>query len=381
MTTSIETELARRTVYLQRFAAYLVNQYFVAGSQQLAKDLPKLMSDFAEVESLTRRERDKLRKDFTKSLAEKWQAIYADLAPELEEMARLEQQAVSEIYSAVGGVELIEVAQDKVTAYINSATMILTSGSSVTAGTWAELYLASSESLARRVDGLIQQGFRDGWTYSQYLQAMRGTYNKSTKQYAGGQLTGVEVRYADSLIRTGVMHYSNQATLKMFADNKDVISGVEFVATLDNRVTALCASLDGTIYPIGKVKNIPPLHPRCRSRLIGVGDGISNGRYRPAVGGKATDIEAYKNKPKYTGKKSLDVYSVEQIGVKADAEQWLREQPLAWLESSQAFGKTTAKLFKEGKLTLAEMMHSASNRPLTLAEIKAIKPELFRGED
>ena len=47
-----------------------------------------------------------------------------------------------------------------------------------------------------------------------------------------------------------------------------------FCATLDRKTSKICQSLDGKIYDFNDVhKQIPPLHPNCRSCLIDIVDG------------------------------------------------------------------------------------------------------------
>lgn len=45
----------------------------------------------------------------------------------------------------------------------------------------------------------------------------------------------------------------------------------EFIATLDNRTSAVCAGLDGKVFDIGDAQtgvNYPPMHPNCRSTTV-----------------------------------------------------------------------------------------------------------------
>lgn len=375
---TIETELTRRTIYLQRFAAFLVNEYVNKTIQSISKQLPEMLAIFAADTDLTRRERDKLFNDFLVKFRSSWVDMYDPVTGELADMSIIEQKAMAEVYADLANVDLSVPAEVKTKQLIAAATLVLDGGNSVLSGTWAQLIGNDADAATRAIQGVITQGFQQGWTMSQYLQQLRGTYNRSTKEYVGGLLTKTQKRHAETLIRTGVMHYANQATELMGRANKNVITFREYVATLDNRTTTGCYALDGTRWDIDDDNYVRvPRHPRCRSRHIYGGPGIDTGVMRPAVGGKSNNPADYLKKPKYTGRKSLDVYSVEQVPVGTSAEDWLREQPLAWLESSQAFGKAKARLFKEGKIGLSDML-DFSGQPLTLEEIKAIKPSAFR---
>lgn len=79
-------------------------------------------------------------------------------------------------------------------------------------------------------------------------------------------------RHAERLARTEVMHASNTAALKTYSSMPDVVSGIQYDATLDVRACALCGSYDGQKFyyePKAGEKGIEdapklPVHPNCR---------------------------------------------------------------------------------------------------------------------
>lgn len=80
---------------------------------------------------------------------------------------------------------------------------------------------------------------------------------------------------ATRLVRTELNYIHNQANLASIED-----SGLEFykfVATLDSRTSQKCRAHDGSIIPVEEASpgdNLPPLHPHCRSTIIGsLGEG------------------------------------------------------------------------------------------------------------
>lgn len=93
---------------------------------------------------------------------------------------------------------------------------------------------------------------------------------------------GVGKYEATRLVRTELNYVHNQANLDSIKD-----SGMEFykfVATLDSRTSQKCRSHDGSIVPVEEASpgdNLPPLHPHCRSTIIGslgVGKGGQSGK-------------------------------------------------------------------------------------------------------
>ena len=99
---------------------------------------------------------------------------------------------------------------------------------------------------------------------------------------------GVGKYEATRLVRTELNYVHNQANLDSIKD-----SGMEFykfVATLDSRTSQKCRAHDGSIVPVEDASpgdNIPPLHPHCRSTIIGSlgeGKGGNNGTRAARVG-------------------------------------------------------------------------------------------------
>lgn len=89
---------------------------------------------------------------------------------------------------------------------------------------------------------------------------------------------------AQRLVRTELNYVHNQAALDSIRDAE--MDYFRFVATLDSRTSTMCREHDGKIYPIDDAdtgENIPPLHPRCRSIIVGsLGGGELKGKTRIA---------------------------------------------------------------------------------------------------
>lgn len=160
-------------------------------------------------------------------------------------------------------------------------------------------------------------------------------------------VNGATRRGTEALIRTAVTSVSSHAREQTFAENDDVIERVQFVATLDTRTTFICRSLDGKTFPIGEGPR-PPLHINCRSTIVPIVISASKAGLkldqipgaRASMNGAVPDTLTY--------------------------EDWLRDQDAS--TQVEALGRGRYKLWKAGKLSLADMVDS-SGRPLTLEEI------------
>ena len=181
---------------------------------------------------------------------------------------------------------------------------------------------------ARRV---IQTGLQQGWTETQIVQALRGTPAQP------GALTG-PARMVESLVRTAASSASSQTRAESF---KAIgVAKWRFVATLDEKTSRICASLDGKTYPVGEGP-MPPRHPNCRSSATPFfGEPVGN---RASVDGP----------------------------VPADTTfpQWLEDQPKS--VQNQVLGRTRAEAWRAGKLSFDQMV-GRDLQPLTIAELRRL---------
>lgn len=149
---------------------------------------------------------------------------------------------------------------------------------------------------------------------------------------------GISRRNAETWIRTAVMHTANETRDALYQSNADIVKGVQWLATLDNRTTALCASRDGYTYSLdGKpLDGGPPwgagpgrIHPQCRStstpvlrswKELGIDLKEAPEGTRAAMGG--------------------------QVPAKTSYQQWLKRQPAS--VQNGVLGVTRAKAMRRG---------------------------------
>ena len=96
--------------------------------------------------------------------------------------------------------------------------------------------------------------------------------------------SGVIETYRDRMVviaRTEVQRAANEVALASYMANADVLSGVQWLATLDSRTCLRCAPRHNEVYPMvgGRPVTLsrpPPLHPRCRCFLAPVTKGYAD---------------------------------------------------------------------------------------------------------
>ena len=191
------------------------------------------------------------------------------------------------------------------------------------------------ETIVRRIRGTAANGFKDG-----VLQATRNE--------------------AAMVTRTAINHVGQHAREAVFAENKDVVERVQWLAVLDSRTSQICASLDSQTYEVNKGPR-PPAHPNCRSVMIPV--------VKPPQGIPGIDSS------------KLPVGERAAMGGPVPGNMgfgsWLKRQPAP--VQNQILGTGKAKLFRRGKVPIekfSDIGGSGAVRALSLKELEAIEAKL-----
>lgn len=193
---------------------------------------------------------------------------------------------------------------------------------------------------------------------------------------------------------------SNDARLATFAQNDDVVKGVEILNSLDGRTCPTCAQIGGLRFAFD-AKDIPvlPVHPRCRCCYIPVtvlsdmsevtrpaanADFMAEAKraYEAKYPDKKWDDLAESSKKRYyhqaihayeerTGKPAFRQVPGSMTFAEyfeSQSEQFKRD----WLKP------TRYKLYQKGLLSLNDMMDPATDRLFTLAELKKRDIDAFK---
>lgn len=209
-----------------------------------------------------------------------------------------------------------------------------------------------NEGVVERAVNTIRQGFFEGQTNAQILRAIRGT---SALRNEDGLLARM-ARGEAALVQTAIQHVASVAREAVWEANADILSGVQWVSTLDEKTTAECAALDGQVFPINEGPR-PPIDINCRSTTIPMLDddfaALDRGGTRASIGG--------------------------QVDSKLTYYEWLKTQPQDF--QAEAIGPVRAKLLRDGGLSAKEFAALSLNKnfePLTLDEMRALEPMMFK---
>lgn len=80
------------------------------------------------------------------------------------------------------------------------------------------------------------------------------------------------------IVRTETSYIANQAAFDSYKAS-GIVKKYEYVATLDNRTSEICRSMDGKVFKLTEAMvgiNFPPLHPHCRSTVVPYFDDEEN---------------------------------------------------------------------------------------------------------
>tara|TARA_R100001143_G_scaffold62940_1_gene67667 strand:+ start:2386 stop:3240 length:855 start_codon:yes stop_codon:yes gene_type:complete len=140
------------------------------------------------------------------------------------------------------------------------------------------------------------------------------------------------VSHVESIVRTGVIHTSAQARQLVAEENDDVIKGVQWVATLDDRTCPICGSLDGQVFDI-KEGPRPPAHIRCRCTIVYITKSFR-------------ELGLDRDELPLSTRASMDG----QVPQSLTYPKWLKQQSAR--VQDEALGPTRGRLFRQGKVTI-----------------------------
>jgi len=210
----------------------------------------------------------------------------------------------------------------------------------------ADWWSRQSDDTAFKFQSAVRQGLVGAETTPQIIKRVRGVLDLSK-------------RNAETLVQTSVQSVANATRENIFADNNDIMSGKEWSAALDRLTCPTCGALDGKRWttdgkPINHsmVYQIPPKHFRCRCSMIpvlktwkelGINMDELSDSTRASMEGQVTD--------------------------KTFADWLKRKTETDPTFADRTLGKGRAELWRNGKITMDQMI--SGGKPLSLNELKA----------
>ena len=270
----------------------------------------------------------------------------------LQELAAAARAGYRDIYAALAG----ELAAIGVTQARWAGTILRSSVEGIDATIGVPVTRGSALAILREgaIDGLTLREWLDRAERA-YVQASKreirrvvdsGGTSDQVRRAVTGRAAMTARRHLNVISRTATTYIANTAKSVVYEANSDVLSGIEFVATLDSRTTIICARWDGKVWPVDSPRiQRPPLHVGCRSALAPVVDWEGLGLEAPKRGTRASE-EGQTNAATY--------------------DRWFRRQSNA--KQNSIVGPTRARLYRDGKITFRDMV-TRDNRVVPVGEL------------
>lgn len=267
---------------------------------------------------------------------------YSDLneftQTDLQGVAKSEAKFMQSMISEKVGVDLFNAMPSA------NQLAVLADSSAIQGATTAQWWQKQSADVYFRVSSQIRMGYGSGEKIGTIADRVQGQM-------------AVTRRNAEALVRTAVHTISSQARERMYAENSSVMKGKVYVAVLDNRTSIQCIAYDGSTYdmdnkPIGK-KSLPyrelPAHWNCRSM------------YMPIIKSwKELGVD-FPEIPNRT-RSSMDG----AVPQETTFAQFLDSKDQAFQD--KVLGKGKAQLWRDGKITLQQLLDQTGN-PIPLKEL------------
>lgn len=359
---AILTAISEHSSYLYRLSSGQVNSLiksFDKMSNHALRNLRDLLDDMTDAE-LTALQSANYNTPRLKQFREEvtaWQKnVNLDLYDEFQQGAvALASYESGYIAALAGESAAVAITGEKI--YKAAEKIPVTGGALV-----KELFAGLSEQLVTNAERTIRDGLSQGLTNAQIWREIKGRTDFPEDRSVLRQAR-IEI---DRTARTVRNHVSNEAYIETFKALG--YTHLKYVATLDGRTSKICASLDSDVWPIDS-PNVrrPPLHPNCRSSLVGTdADGQLIGR-RPFV---------LADKPVSKIPKDQRKGIIGQVNSNTSFKTWFDK------DANESFkkewlGKTKYELYKNGGYSLDKFVDPLG-KEYTIAELRELDMKTFK---
>ncbi|RLC58422.1 MAG: hypothetical protein DRI30_02655 [Chloroflexi bacterium] len=234
---------------------------------------------------------------------------------------------------------------------------VLVSGTMIEGATLGQWWGKQSRDLRESFMRTIRTSMNNGESLTQ-----------ATVRIVGGTVDGVAVpgvmkttkAKANALAATAMNRVSNEAALRTFQENSDVIKAVTQVSTLDNKTSDICIAYSGQTWNVETLQPVPPSrlpfnsgpprHFNCRSRLRPVTKSFKE------LGIDAKEIPPG-TRASMDGQVPADITFDEFLVKKSETFQ------------NKLLGKKRAQLWRDKEITLTQLV-DFRGFPLTLEQLE-----------
>lgn len=279
-------------------------------------------------------------------------ATYRDasvlMAREIREVVDIEAAWTVRSFNTAIGVDFVD------TVVTREMLKTLVSDVMIQGAASKEWWGRQAAGLADRFADQVRMGMGLGETNAQIIDRVRGKDGKPA-------LMQVSRTSAERLVRSSVQAAANTARESMYEENTDLISALQWSATLDTRTSPWCMVRDGLKYtpkghkPLGHkvpwLEGPGKIHWGCRSTSVPV---LKTWR----------DLGIDEDEVPETTRASMDG----QVPAQLTFADWWAKQPET--RQDAVVGKGKADLLRAGKIKFRDLLDQ-NGRPLTTEQLRA----------
>lgn len=331
----------RHTIFMQRFAGGQVKA-LTKYLEQVRREIKKQLKG-KDISALSRVRLNKLLAEVDKATRAPFTALSKEFVSEMTEFAIYEADFGTRMLEKGSTAEFKTPSQKAIEAALAKEFIKPSPSTKFTLESLVGAYIGSKR---KEIKKLLRDGYNQGKTVNQITDDLENV------------IRGKQRRELRTLAITATNKISDQMRLLTYRENRDIVTEEKWVSVLDNRTSSGCQALDGEIFPLGRGIR-PGYHWNCRSNRIPV---VAE-EYQLPIKSKRT-ARGPDGKSKLTRDKKYGT--------------WLAQQPKSFQE--EALGKTKAKLFREGGLSLDKFVDH-NYQELTLAQLRRREPMAFEKAD
>ena len=272
MPESINKKLAEKAVLQALKDARYTTGQRKSIMKQLSGTVDSLVAELSKLTGLDTSKSPRKRKriisaflqDAEQIIEKDFKAFEKSFTSEMSSYAVYESEAAAKTVNTAVGVDLVsKTLTDKQAAALVSEAWIANR-------TVNEYFKGMQESMKADLFSTMRRGYLTGESTESLIRKIRGYVDAEGIQHTA-LIDGATRKSAERAVRTMVMGIANEARHKTLVEDADVVKGFQWVATLDGRTCADCASRDGLAWDLdgnGLDGNTipyetPPLHASC----------------------------------------------------------------------------------------------------------------------
>ncbi|AUR90844.1 hypothetical protein NVP1151O_03 [Vibrio phage 1.151.O._10N.222.46.B1] len=353
-------EVNRREVQITRFASYLLKEY---GYPNLVDAYDSARAILLSAESVTSKTKLKaVERQILKEIKKPFTDVLFSIEQEMQKFAIEEAAYDANLFTEASGAVVKNPTNEAVIAAATKNYMTLETASQAVSAPFDKFATANVNSVMDTIITQIAAGFSKKETVPELIARVKAVTN------------GMLKNHIETLVRTGVSFYAQQARNAMRDENLDIIEREVPVVTFDNRTSLICMSISDR-YPEGwkageSPIGYPPYHYNCRTVIIfWTGGDFEWEGTRASVGGshsKEAFEAAEDGKLSFNKRKDKDYFNPTPIPAKTPFTKWLKSQPYWYIK--QQLGTKRAEMFIKGDLQLARLTDK-DLKPLSLEQL------------